>query len=95
MSKQECPICGLDIRNCGHENDTQVKQHFRIKALEESILEFVRCENAFGHWAQHETSECADCARVKKAQIALGYTDEAINLWIKNHMRIYDEPKTR
>lgn len=43
----------------------------RETLLREALLEFVRVERMFGHNGQHKDSECADCKRVRQADIAL------------------------
>lgn len=43
----------------------------RETLLRDALLEFLRTENKFGHSGQHKADECADCARVQKANRAL------------------------
>lgn len=43
----------------------------REHLLRDALIEFVRCEQKFGHGGQHSDSECVDCKRVRKAQNAL------------------------
>ncbi len=59
----------------------------QIDQLRACLMEYVIVENGFGHTGQHTAEECADCGRVQRSNLALGYGPEQINHWMKKHMR--------
>lgn len=56
----------------GSEQSRRLIGETSEKKLRAALLEFVHCENKFGHTGQHPEAECVDCKRVNAASDALG-----------------------
>lgn len=61
------------LAELGNEQSRRLIGETSEKQLRAALLEFVHCENKFGHTGQHPEAECVDCKRVNAANDALGH----------------------